>query len=100
MRFYEINPEVERLATSRFTYLTQCWGKVEVILGDARLSLDLLFVVDLVFSGIIVAGIALSRGGRPGRARAAAARTRTSERRQAGPRRPPRIVHLLPRPIC
>ncbi len=41
--------------------------------SDARLSLDLLFVVDLVFSGIIVAGIALSRGGRAARARVALA---------------------------
>ncbi|MBS1245113.1 MAG: rane-bound metal-dependent hydrolase [Deltaproteobacteria bacterium] len=39
--------------------------------SDARLSLDLLFVVDLLFSGIVVAGIALSRGGRAGRARVA-----------------------------
>jgi len=39
--------------------------------SDARLSLDLLFVVDLLFSGIVIAGIALSRGGRAGRARAA-----------------------------
>ena len=41
--------------------------------SDARLSLDLLFVVDLLFSGIVVAGIALSRGGRAGRARVAMA---------------------------
>lgn len=41
--------------------------------SDARLSLDLLFVVDLLFSGIVVAGIALSRGRRAGRARAALA---------------------------
>ncbi|HEX9190510.1 MAG TPA: metal-dependent hydrolase [Candidatus Deferrimicrobiaceae bacterium] len=41
--------------------------------SDARFSLDLLFVVDLVFSGIIVTGIALSRGGRAGRARVALA---------------------------
>jgi len=39
--------------------------------SDARLSLDLLFVVDLLFSGIVVAGIALSRSGRAGRARVA-----------------------------
>jgi membrane-bound metal-dependent hydrolase YbcI (DUF457 family) len=39
--------------------------------SDARLSLDLLFIVDLVFTGIVVAGIVLSRGGRAGRARAA-----------------------------
>ena len=41
--------------------------------SDARLSLDLLFVVDLLFSGIVIAGIALSRGGRGGRARVAMA---------------------------
>ena len=40
-------------------------------ISDARLSLDLLFVVDLLFSGIVVAGIAFSRKGRAGRARAA-----------------------------
>jgi len=39
-RIYEINPEVQRLATSRFTYLSNCPGKVEVVLGDARLSLE------------------------------------------------------------
>jgi hypothetical protein len=39
-RFYEINPEVERIATSRFTYLANCRGKVDIILGDARLSLE------------------------------------------------------------
>jgi membrane-bound metal-dependent hydrolase YbcI (DUF457 family) len=41
--------------------------------SDARLSLDLLFVVDLVFTGIVVAGIAWSRGGRAVRARVAMA---------------------------
>lgn len=41
--------------------------------SDARLSLDLLFIVDLVFTGIVVAGIAWSRGGRAGRARVAMA---------------------------
>jgi membrane-bound metal-dependent hydrolase YbcI (DUF457 family) len=40
--------------------------------SNARLSLDLLFVVDLVFTGIILAGIALSRRG-PVPARAALA---------------------------
>jgi SAM-dependent methyltransferase len=39
-RFYEINPEVERIATSRFTFLTNCPGKVEITPGDARLSLE------------------------------------------------------------
>ena len=40
MRIYEINPEVRRVATSRFTYLTNCPGQVMVVLGDARLSLE------------------------------------------------------------
>ncbi|MGB7630575.1 MAG: metal-dependent hydrolase, partial [Candidatus Deferrimicrobium sp.] len=41
--------------------------------SDVRVSLDLLFVVDLLFTGIVVAGIAWSRGGRSGRARVAMA---------------------------
>src|SRR5262245_42393626 len=40
LRIYEINPEVERVARSRFSYLSNCAGRVEVTLGDARLSLD------------------------------------------------------------
>jgi hypothetical protein len=39
-RFYEINPLVERLAKQEFTYLSECKGKVEVVQGDARLSLE------------------------------------------------------------
>lgn len=39
-RFYEINPMVERLAREKFTYLSECEGKVEVVHGDARLSLE------------------------------------------------------------
>ncbi len=39
-RFYEINPLVEKLAREEFTYLTDCRGKAEIILGDARLSLE------------------------------------------------------------
>jgi hypothetical protein len=39
-RFYEINPEVIRLARSRFTYLKECQARVEVVEGDARLSLE------------------------------------------------------------
>jgi spermidine synthase len=40
--FYEINPVVVDLAwdTSLFTYLSDCPAKVEVTLGDARLSLE------------------------------------------------------------
>ena len=57
-RFYEINPLVERFARSEFTYLADCRGTVDVVLGDGRLSLERepdkeqydLFVVD-AFSG-------------------------------------------------
>jgi protein-L-isoaspartate O-methyltransferase len=40
VRFYEINPEVERLARKYFTYLSASRAKVDVVLGDARLTLD------------------------------------------------------------
>jgi SAM-dependent methyltransferase len=42
LRFFEIDPEVERIARDRryFTYLGDCAkGPVEVVLGDARLTL-------------------------------------------------------------
>jgi SAM-dependent methyltransferase len=39
-RFYEINPLVLRLARTEFTFLKDCKGKVEVAMGDARLSLE------------------------------------------------------------
>jgi SAM-dependent methyltransferase len=39
-RFYELNPAVVRLAGSNFTYLNDSPGKIEVILGDGRLSLE------------------------------------------------------------
>jgi spermidine synthase len=38
-RFYEINPDVERLATRYFSFLARSRGAVELVLGDARLSL-------------------------------------------------------------
>ena len=41
--------------------------------SDARVSFDLLFVVDLVFTGIVVAGIAMSRRGTSGARMALAA---------------------------
>ncbi len=41
--------------------------------SDARVSFDLLFIVDLVFTGIVLAGILLSRRGRPVMARGALA---------------------------
>ena len=38
--FYEISPEVEKIARTYFTFLKDCAGKADVVLGDARLSLD------------------------------------------------------------
>ena len=40
LRFYEINPQVQAVATTWFHYLPKCAGDVEVALGDARLSLE------------------------------------------------------------
>lgn len=39
-RFYEINPQVEEMARNYFTYLSDCEGEEEVVLGDARISLE------------------------------------------------------------
>jgi hypothetical protein len=39
-RFYEINPQVIAVANTRFTFLKQSPAKSEIILGDARLSLE------------------------------------------------------------
>jgi len=39
-RFYEINPEVLKIAQTRFTFLQDCRGKLDVLLGDARLTLE------------------------------------------------------------
>ena len=39
-RFYEIDPEVVRLASTEFTFLADSPGRVEVILGDGRLALE------------------------------------------------------------
>jgi len=39
-RFYEINPEVQRLAETHFTFLRDSAAHVEVVPGDARLSLE------------------------------------------------------------
>lgn len=39
-RFYEINPQVEQLARKHFTYLDDCKGEAEVVLGDARTTLE------------------------------------------------------------
>jgi spermidine synthase len=40
LRFYEINPDVERLARRYFTFLADSKATVEVTLGDGRLSLE------------------------------------------------------------
>jgi len=40
LRIYEINPEVTRLATTQFTYLSDCPAQVEIAQGDARLSME------------------------------------------------------------
>ena len=40
LRFYEINPEVERMARQYFTYLADSRADINVVLGDARLSME------------------------------------------------------------
>jgi protein-L-isoaspartate O-methyltransferase len=40
-RFYEINHDVAQLATSTFTYLKDSKAKTELIMGDARLSMEI-----------------------------------------------------------
>ena len=40
VRYYEINPAVEKLARDPFTYLERCKGKVEIVYGDARLTME------------------------------------------------------------
>lgn len=39
-RFYELNPEVEKIARTYFWYLENAEGSVEVVLGDGRLSME------------------------------------------------------------
>jgi predicted O-methyltransferase YrrM len=39
-RFYEINPDVLRMAKKHFNYLSDCPAQVDVVLGDARLQLE------------------------------------------------------------
>ena len=59
-RFYEINSLVETIAKEQFTYLSDAKGKVDVVIGDGRLSLERepnqhydLLVVD-AFSGDLI----------------------------------------------
>jgi SAM-dependent methyltransferase len=39
-RFYDIDPAVVRVSRTWFTYLADSSGKIDVVLGDARLSLE------------------------------------------------------------
>jgi hypothetical protein len=39
-RYYEINPDVVRLAEEHFSYLKDSQARTEMVLGDARLSLE------------------------------------------------------------
>jgi SAM-dependent methyltransferase len=39
-RFYDINPAVPRIANTWFTYIKDSPGRIETVLGDARLSLE------------------------------------------------------------
>jgi SAM-dependent methyltransferase len=39
-RFYEINPQVVKLAQTEFSYLRDSAAKIEIVLGDGRLSLE------------------------------------------------------------
>lgn len=40
MKFYEINPEVEKIARSYFTYLKDSSAKIDIVIGDGRISLE------------------------------------------------------------
>jgi spermidine synthase len=40
LKFYEINPAVSELADSFFTYVRNAQASVQVVLGDARLTLE------------------------------------------------------------
>jgi hypothetical protein len=40
LRIYEINPVVRKIATTEFTYVENCPAKVDIVMGDARLSME------------------------------------------------------------
>ncbi|MCX6551040.1 MAG: fused MFS/spermidine synthase [Acidobacteria bacterium] len=40
LRFYEINPLVQELTQQYFTFISQCPCRVDVVIGDARVSLE------------------------------------------------------------
>ena len=39
-RYYEINPLVKHIAQTQFTYLKDCKAQIDVVMGDARLSIQ------------------------------------------------------------
>jgi spermidine synthase len=39
LRFYDINPLVVKIAKQQFTYLADCPAHIDIVLGDARLSM-------------------------------------------------------------
>lgn len=53
-RFYELNPEVIRLARQRFTFLADARARVEVIEGDARLRLQKEEETDARFNSLVI----------------------------------------------
>ena len=55
-RFYEINPQVERLARNHFTYLSDGYASSKVIIGDGRISLarELLTSGSIQFDVLVV----------------------------------------------
>ncbi len=40
IRYYEINPLVQWIARTQFTFVGDCRGKLDIAMGDARLSLE------------------------------------------------------------
>jgi spermidine synthase len=40
VKFYEINPKILEIARTQFTYLRNAQAKIEIAMGDARLSLE------------------------------------------------------------
>jgi hypothetical protein len=40
IRFYEINPLVQQLAERDFSFLADCRGQKDIVIGDARLSME------------------------------------------------------------
>jgi len=39
-KFYEINPEVERLAQKHFSFLADSRAEIEIVIGDARINME------------------------------------------------------------